>query len=277
MDPQISIMGFNILTFNSYKLFMVLAVTAAMSVCYLSLRKKLLTKKQAAILTWTIGAGFLTGARLLHYMLNRALYIEKGFSIADISASNFTLYGGILGSALMGSLAVILMRLRLLKIADILVPAICVGIGIMKIGCLFNGCCYGKETELPWGIRFPMGSPAYSYHFKDKAADFTILNIPLESHAVHPTQIYELLAAMSIMLLAIYLNKKWLKDGIVFIACSLAFTIFRTINHGLREFNSAQANYLMWQPRLYLVIMAILSGMLLWIFFSDGIGTKKRA
>jgi|GEM_PF-1507267 len=277
MNPQISIMGLDILTFNSYKLFMALAVTAAISVCYLSLRKELLTKKQATILTVTIAAGFLTGARLLHYMLNRALYIEKGFSIADITASNFTLYGGILGSALLGGLAVILMRLRLLKIADNLVPAICVGIGTMKIGCLFNGCCYGKETGLPWGIRFPMGSPAYSYHFKDKAADFTILNIPFESHAVHPTQIYELLAAAAIMLLAIYLNKKGLKDGIVFMACSLAFTIFRTVNHGLREFNSAQANYLMWQPRLYSIIMVLLSGMLLWIFFSDGIGTKKRA
>ncbi|AHM55991.1 hypothetical protein EAL2_c06900 [Peptoclostridium acidaminophilum DSM 3953] len=277
MDPQISIMGLKMLTFNSYKLFMAISAAAAMAICYMALIKEKLTVKQAVALTLTIGAGFFLGARLLHYMLNRELYIEKAFKITDISATNFALYGGILGSALLGGLAVIIMRLRLLKIADILVPAICVGIGTMKIGCLFNGCCYGKETELPWGIRFPMGSPAYSYHFKDKAANFTILNIPLESHAVHPTQIYELLAAAAIMLLAVYLNKKSLKDGIVFIACSLAFTIFRTINHGLREFNSAQANYLMWQPRLYLVIMAILSGMLLWIFFSDGIGTKKRA
>jgi Prolipoprotein diacylglyceryl transferase. len=126
------------------------------------------------------------------------------------------------------------------------------------------------------GIRFPMGSPAYSYHFKDKAADFTILNIPFESHAVHPTQIYELLAAAAIMLLAIYLNKKGLKDGIVFMACSLAFTIFRTVNHGLREFNSAQANYLMWQPRLYSIIMVLLSGMLLWIFFFGWNRHKKE-
>lgn len=277
MDPQISIIGLKMLTFNSYKLFMAISAVAAMTVCYIALRKEKLTVKQAVALTLAIGAGFLLGARLLHYLLNRAIYIEKGYNIADISASNFALYGGILGSALFGGLAVIIMRQRLLRIADILVPAICIGIGTMKIGCLLNGCCYGKETELPWGIRFPMGSPAYSHHFKDKAADFTILNIPFESHPVHPTQIYELLAAASIMLLAIYLNKKGLKDGIVFMACSLAFTIFRTFNHGLREFSSAQANYLMWQPRLYVVIMVLLLATFLWIFFSNGIGTKKRA
>jgi phosphatidylglycerol:prolipoprotein diacylglycerol transferase len=30
-----------------------------------------------------------------------------------------------------------------------------------RIGCFLNGCCFGKPTSLPWGVRFPYGSFAY--------------------------------------------------------------------------------------------------------------------
>jgi phosphatidylglycerol:prolipoprotein diacylglycerol transferase len=51
-----------------------------------------------------------------------------------------------------------------------------------KLGCLLNGCCYGKKCSLPWAITFPEGS-------RDAPA-----NIPL-----HPTQIYEILVVVCIL------------------------------------------------------------------------------
>jgi len=51
-----------------------------------------------------------------------------------------------------------------------------------KMGCLLNGCCYGKPSSLPWAITFPersMGAPA---------------GIPL-----HPTQIYEILIMVGVL------------------------------------------------------------------------------
>jgi len=30
-----------------------------------------------------------------------------------------------------------------------------------RIGCFLNGCCFGKPTDLPWGVRFPYNSFAY--------------------------------------------------------------------------------------------------------------------
>jgi len=62
-----------------------------------------------------------------------------------------------------------------------------------KLGCLFNGCCYGKKCSLPWAITFSegaAGAPA---------------NIPL-----HPTQIYEILVVVCILLVFKRLNyERW--------------------------------------------------------------------
>jgi phosphatidylglycerol:prolipoprotein diacylglycerol transferase len=51
-----------------------------------------------------------------------------------------------------------------------------------KVGCLLNGCCYGRPSSLPWAITFPegaAGAPA---------------GIPL-----HPTQIYEIVVVLCIL------------------------------------------------------------------------------
>lgn len=51
-----------------------------------------------------------------------------------------------------------------------------------KLGCLFNGCCYGQACSMPWAITFPegaRGAPA---------------GIPL-----HPTQVYEILVVLFVL------------------------------------------------------------------------------
>ena len=63
-------------------------------------------------------------------------------------------------------------RLSLWTVADVLAPSIALGHAIGRIGCLMNGCCYGRPTQLPWGICFP--------------PDHATAGVP-----VHPTQIYE--------------------------------------------------------------------------------------
>jgi phosphatidylglycerol:prolipoprotein diacylglycerol transferase len=51
-----------------------------------------------------------------------------------------------------------------------------------KLACLFNGCCYGRPSSMPWAITFPEG-------------DIAPASVPL-----HPTQIYEMLVIVCILL-----------------------------------------------------------------------------
>ena len=61
------------------------------------------------------------------------------------------LYGGLIGASLATILYVRLKNLPLWKVADALAPSIALGSSFGRIGCLMNGCCYGKPTTMPCG------------------------------------------------------------------------------------------------------------------------------
>jgi len=82
------------------------------------------------------------------------------------------------GGLATGSLAVLgyvrWKRLPLGKVADALAPIAPVLYAMFRLGCFLNGDDYGPPTTLPWGMRFPQGSPPTT--------------VP-----VHPAQLYEIL------------------------------------------------------------------------------------
>jgi prolipoprotein diacylglyceryltransferase len=49
----------------------------------------------------------------------------------------------------------------LADLADAVAPAGIAALGIGRIGCFLAGCCWGRPTDLPWGVVFPeLGPPA---------------------------------------------------------------------------------------------------------------------
>ena len=68
-----------------------------------------------------------------------------------------SLIGGILG--LLGFIA----RYKMPPLAtfDLIAPTLALGMGIGRLGCLLNGCCYGDLCDSPWAITFPAGSPPH--------------------------------------------------------------------------------------------------------------------
>lgn len=43
---------------------------------------------------------------------------------------------------------------------DIMAPSAALGMGLGRLGCFLNGCCWGLPSDLPWAVRFPFGSNA---------------------------------------------------------------------------------------------------------------------
>ena len=88
------------------------------------------------------------------------------------------------GGLLFGILALLwqgrALKIGALRMLDLAAPAAAVGYGVGRLGCLISGDGdYGTPTKLPWGMSFPHGL------------------VPT-TQRVHPTPIYELIAALAI-------------------------------------------------------------------------------
>jgi phosphatidylglycerol:prolipoprotein diacylglycerol transferase len=124
----------------------------------------------------------IAGAKLYH-VLETPLELWADPFGQIFSAYGFAWFGGLIGGALAFLFVArgIIRRsprpAQLLEIFDAGSPAAALGYGIGRIGCFLSGDGdYGTPTSLPWAMSFPNG-------------------IVPTTERVHPTPIYELLAA----------------------------------------------------------------------------------
>ena len=106
---------------------------------------------------------------------------------------------------------------ELVKMWDLAAPSAMAGLAFGRLGCLFNGCCYGKPSGVPWALKFPRGSPIFAdvtdpgslvyqryYHL---AVEHGMTGGGAgRSFAVHPTQLY---SAAAVFLIAGFLYWYW--------------------------------------------------------------------
>ncbi len=82
-------------------------------------------------------------------------YINAPWEVLAIWHGGLVWYGGFLGGLTAGLVYARRHRLSSVRLADHLSPAIALGHGIGRIGCFFNGCCYGRPTDQWCGVLFP--------------------------------------------------------------------------------------------------------------------------
>jgi len=162
------------------------------------------------IVPWLI-VGTILGARTLYVISYwREEFASNPFpAVFAVWQGGLVFYGGLVGATLAALIYVRRKKLPLWKMADVLAPSIPLGYAFGRIGCLMNGCCYGRECHLPWAITFPPGHPT--------------AGVP-----VHPTEIYDSLLSLCFygFLAWLYRRKKF--DGQVFAAYLIGYAILRS-------------------------------------------------
>jgi len=114
-----------------------------------------------------------------------------------------TYYGGFLMAVLFAYVYVKRHRLRWGRVLDVYGIIVPLGLTFGRIGCYLNGCCFGKQTDAPWGAVFPSGSPAsWQQHKAGILASRTLPSLP-----VHPTQLYH----ASVNLLIFFFVYLWVR------------------------------------------------------------------
>ena len=97
--------------------------------------------------------------------------------------------GAMVGASL-GAWGVLKMRgAPFLSYADAAAPAVAFGYSVYRVGCFLNGCCFGRETDMPWAVIFGVNSEA----FATQVAAGLITPDALYTLPVHPTQLYHAL------------------------------------------------------------------------------------
>jgi phosphatidylglycerol---prolipoprotein diacylglyceryl transferase len=154
------------------------------------------------------------------------------FAWAELWRGGLVYYGGLIG----GSIAAWFLLRRdgfpFWKAADMAGFAVPLGLAFGRMGCLMAGCCFGATCTLPWAISFPGGSDASLEQFTaHELASARMWSLP-----VHPTQLYESLACLTIAaacLIVIHPRKRY--DGQVFAAFLALYAIARFALEVLRR------------------------------------------
>jgi len=148
------------LTLYSYGAMMVLAFVtatwlAARAARGLSPALRAIAAEQLLDFSSLSLVGGLVGARLLFVSLHWDEFSSDPLDILAVWHGGLVWYGGFLGGLLAGSLYVRAQRLEFLRVLDQFIPFLTLGHAIGRVGCLLNGCCYGKPTDAWCGLVFP--------------------------------------------------------------------------------------------------------------------------
>lgn len=99
----------------------------------------------------TMIAGIL-GARAMYVAANWNYFSENLAAIPRIDQGGLIFYGGFLAASAAVAVMARVRAIPLWKLGDFTVSALPLGHAIGRMGCLLNGCCYGKPTDLPWAV-----------------------------------------------------------------------------------------------------------------------------
>jgi len=165
------------------------------------------------------------GSRLLYIFLHWSEFehdLVGTFAFWRGGLQGLIFYGGFIGALTMGLVFARVNRVPLLSMLDAAAPSIMLGEFFTRIGCFLNGCCFGKACDLPWAVTFPREAPA-----------------SVVSGPVHPTQLYSSLAGLILFGIALVLERRRWRPGMLFGVMLILYSAFRFLIDFVRYYENA--------------------------------------
>lgn len=193
------------------------------------------------------------GSRVLYVVTNPDEFKQASDFFA-LRRGGLVAYGGFLGGYLGSWLYLRANKLRLMPWADVAVPSLASGLLITRIGCYLFGCDFGKRLsdEAPSALKklgtFPHwtqgtlegseGAPAFARHL-DIVGRHTPAGDELvrmgHSFPVHPTQIYESLVGLGLLVLLLAQRRHQRFRGQIFFLFAFGYGYLRFLIETLRD------------------------------------------
>ncbi len=157
----------------------------------------------------------LVGARIFYVLAEWESFQFNWLEIFRLDHGGLVYFGGLVGGLAGGLVAARAYRFPLLKAADCFMPPLVLAHAFGRVGCFLNGCCYGRYTTLPVGVKFPN----------------------LGEWPRHPTQLYEAVFLLALFFFLRRLDQRDPKPGTVVLAYGLLYGIWRFLIEFLRGDN----------------------------------------
>ena len=201
-------------TVPSYGVMMVLAYFAGLYVILREARREKIDPSRMESLTLWILVGLIIGARIWYVVEVWDYYSKNIGAIFKVWEGGLVFYGGFIGGLVGGLIYLKVSHLQFGRVVDIFAPGLALAIGIGRIGCFLNGCCFGKVTNSWIGVAFPRrwNPPVYETHLRNN----WIQPGATSSLPVIPTQIISTIVLLLIFGILISLRKKKPFEGFLF-------------------------------------------------------------
>jgi phosphatidylglycerol:prolipoprotein diacylglycerol transferase len=165
------------LPIRGYGVMMLLGVVAGtLAAAYRARQAGIDHERIYGLLMWFLVAG-IGGARLFYVVeyfedFRRPTLAATLSEIARFTEGGLVVYGALVGAAIAFWAFARRHALSPLRLADVIAPSLMLGLAFGRIGCLLNGCCYGKVCEQgPIAITFPRYSAPERRTFSPPYAD----------------------------------------------------------------------------------------------------------
>jgi len=130
--------------------------------------------------------------------------------IKIIGGEGLTAWGAVLGASLGIWVYCKIAKVKIGYVFDLMAPGIIMAQAIGRIGCLFNGCCYGVPTGVPWGL---------TYTNPNTLAPLGI--------ATQPTVVYEIFFNVAAFFVLLKLRGKFKPDGSLYLIYLSLYSVWR--------------------------------------------------
>ncbi|MHC4881489.1 MAG: prolipoprotein diacylglyceryl transferase [Planctomycetota bacterium] len=240
MHPELFEIPFLHITVKSYGTLMVIGFLAAVWLMRRMMKRSGQNPDHIAnVAMYALICG-IAGARVFYVIHYHDLFRNRPMEVFAVWQGGLELLGGVIAAIVFLVSYLYFKKLPKRLYLDVLAVGLMVGLGFGRIGCLMNGCCYGKCSDASWAVQFPYGSPAFCSQTQPDPArgrDKPLLDLPDSYYSngylkeyddlteeqkqavkegpyralkVHPTQIY---SSINAFILAGVLYTLWRRFG----------------------------------------------------------------
>jgi phosphatidylglycerol:prolipoprotein diacylglycerol transferase len=224
-----------------YNLMLAIGIITIPIIGIMQAKKKKKNIKHALWFGFLAMLGLFIGAKLF-YIISRWSWLMEDTSRWNLMISGgFVAYGGIIVGALIPLIYSKIKKINYWEYADLFALGAPLANLANRIGCFFNGCCYGKQVvmNIPWAV-----------YYKDALR--------------HPTQIYHGLSALIIFFILLRLNKKKNFNGFLILSYFLLYSLFRFIVEFFRLVNNKYIMFSLTGSQLIAIVVFSVSLAVIW-------------